>query len=58
MSEKQSYTCSVCGETFDKGWSDEEAEAELTSTFPGQDKSECEIVCDDCYQEIMKQNFG
>lgn len=44
------YTCAVCGETFDKGWSDEEAEAELKENFPGHAKEECAIICDDCFQ--------
>jgi hypothetical protein len=48
------YTCAVCKETFDQGWSEEEAEAELASTF-GVPKDECDIVCDDCYR---KMGFG
>lgn len=45
------YTCSLCGETFDKGWSDEEAEAELASTF-AVPKVDCNLVCDDCYKAM------
>lgn len=58
LSEPRKFTCDACGETFDAGWSEEEAEAELAETFPGFDKLECARVCDDCYQEMMKQNFG
>lgn len=45
------YTCEACGGTFDKGWSDEEAEAELKTTF-GVDKQDCGLVCDDCYKAM------
>lgn len=45
------YKCSVCGETYDKGWSDEEAEAELAENF-GVPKEDCDIVCDDCYKAM------
>lgn len=47
-----SYVCSVCKEEFEQGWSEEEAEAELAETFPGFNKSECDIVCDDCYKKM------
>lgn len=52
MSDK--FTCAVCGETFDKGWSDEEALAELDKTF-GVPVEECSAVCDSCYN---KMGFG
>lgn len=45
------YTCALCGGTFNKGWSDEEAEAELASTF-AVPKDECDLVCDNCYKEM------
>jgi hypothetical protein len=45
----KTYVCSSCGEIFEAGWSEEEATAELANTFPGADKVECAIVCDDCY---------
>ena len=46
------FTCASCGETFTQNWSEEEAEAELAITFPGYDKHECAIVCDECYKEM------
>jgi len=46
------YTCAVCGETFDSGWSDEEAKAELEEDFPDHDITECAIVCDGCYKRL------
>ena len=50
------FTCANCGETHEKGWSDEEATAEAQENFPGIDVSdpgEAGVVCDDCYQHIM-----
>lgn len=47
------YECSNCHGVFEKGWSDEEATAELGENFPGFQPTACEIVCDDCYQKIM-----
>lgn len=52
MSDK--YTCTACGETFNKGWSDEKAKAELDETF-GMPVEECDLVCDGCYK---KMGFG
>ena len=46
------YCCAACGEVFDKGWTDEEAVAELAKAFPGSDKSECSMVCEGCYWMI------
>lgn len=50
------FACDNCGETFDKGCSDEEAEAEAQELFPGIDTGnsfEAGIVCDDCFNRIM-----
>lgn len=50
------YTCASCGETFEKGWSDEEAAAEAEELFPGIDPSdpdEAGVVCGPCFQHIM-----
>lgn len=46
------YRCAACGGVFEKGWTEDEARGELADTFaiPVED---CEIVCDDCYNEIM-----
>jgi hypothetical protein len=52
MTNKSEYTCAVCGQTFTKGWSDEEAAKEREETFPGFDESECDLVCDTCYKEM------
>jgi hypothetical protein len=48
------YKCAACGGVFEKGWSDEEALAELDETF-GVPVECCDIVCDDCFHEIRKE---
>jgi hypothetical protein len=50
----EEYTCALCGETFEKGWSDEEAHAETREKFLGFDpEKDCAVICDDCYQAFM-----
>lgn len=44
------FRCAACGEVFDKAMSEEEAEAQLAEEFPGFDKSDCDLVCEDCYK--------
>ena len=53
MSDK--FTCAECGGKFDKAWSDEEAEAEYTATFPDEIAAGVEraVVCDYCYRRMM-----
>ncbi len=43
------YDCALCGGTFNKGRSDEEAMAEKAALFPGVPAEECDLVCDDCF---------
>lgn len=56
MSTTETFTCANCGETHEKGWSDEEAAAEAQENFPGIDIAsgdEAAVVCDACYEHIM-----
>ena len=46
------YQCAVCGGIFEFGRSDEEAVSEMKENFPGLEKEDCGIVCDDCYKEM------
>lgn len=46
------FKCAVCRKTFEKGWTDAEAEAELDATF-SVPPAGCNLVCDDCYGELM-----
>lgn len=48
---RDTYKCSACGGTFEKGWSDEEAKKELADKFDVP-VEECAIVCDDCYKKM------
>lgn len=52
---KDEYTCALCKQTFTKGWSDEEALAELKLDFPGFATAECSLVCDGCYQQHVAE---
>lgn len=47
------FTCANCLETFDKGWTDEEASVEFAQNFPHGDIHYTDIVCDDCYNAVM-----
>jgi hypothetical protein len=46
------YKCAACGGVFDKGWSDEEAAAELAEKFAGHQQEDCDVVCDDCFKKM------
>lgn len=59
MSESDTYTCAHCGGTFERGWTDEEAQAESVQNFGVRgDAPGMALVCDDCYQEIMTRMNG
>ena len=51
--------CEHCGEEFepldDEQWNDAKAAAELEQNFPGARPEECAVICEDCYQRIMRQ---
>lgn len=53
MSSPNEYTCAMCGNTYTKAWSDEEAKAELEENFPDFEADACDIMCDDCYKRVM-----
>ena len=46
------FQCSMCKGVFDKEWSDEEAEAERKELFPDSPWSECDLICDDCFEKV------
>jgi hypothetical protein len=48
------FTCSLCGGTFPKAWSDEESLAESKALFgfvPAPE--EREAICDECWPEFL-----
>ncbi len=58
----EEYTCSVCKETYkkynDEEWNDEKAKQELKDDF-GEDEEpedDCDIVCDDCYNDMVPKD--
>lgn len=52
------YTCAICGETYEAGWSDEEAEAEMEENFGEVDEENRAVVCDGCYKEFIEPTFS
>ena len=52
------FTCSNCGGEFEKAWTDEEAAAEKEDKFPDASYDEMTLVCGDCYDELMEENYG
>lgn len=48
------YICALCKNEYEKGWLDEDALQELKENFGDFSKEACEILCDDCYNEIYK----
>ena len=49
--KENEYQCACCGGAFEYGWSDELASKELEQNFPGYEKQDCAVICDDCYRE-------
>jgi hypothetical protein len=47
------FRCDMCGGTFDKEWSKEEAETESLGLFGPLSSNERAIVCDDCFAKVM-----
>ena len=52
---KNEYECAVCRGVFEKGWSDEEALEEKTELFGAVPAEECSVVCDDCFEILMRR---
>ena len=52
MGETDKFTCCMCKHTFDKSWSDEEAEREYKSIWGSCEKGG--TVCDDCFNAMNR----
>jgi len=48
------YQCAECKGVFEKGWSDDEALAESDSKFPTVALEDMAVVCDDCFNQMMR----
>jgi hypothetical protein len=64
-SDKETFTCDYCGETFPKEWTDEEAWAEAHGAFSEDELEDAAVVCDDCWKlmrrfmpELDERYFG
>jgi hypothetical protein len=44
------FTCAECGETHEKGWSDEEAAAEHIALYGRRPDPDAGVLCDDCFE--------
>lgn len=51
---KNEYECGICHGIFNKGRSDEEAWEEFEARHPTIPREETGIVCDPCFNKIMK----
>ena len=49
------YTCDVCGGTFQSDWSDEDALREMKRNFGDVAKEDRRIACDDCFRKMTAQ---
>lgn len=50
----ETFTCTNCGGTFPKKWTDAEAEAEFKKNFHQWAKDKQAVICDSCYEEFMR----
>jgi hypothetical protein len=48
----ETFTCAMCGKTYDKEWTDEEAMAEAEGIFGDQLGDDPDVVCDDCFNKM------
>ena len=46
------YRCAACGGVFEKGWTDEEAQAEMQNNWGAVPKQEQVLVCDVCHERM------
>jgi hypothetical protein len=49
----ETFTCEMCGGNYEKGWSDEEAEAEAKALFGELALQDRVVVCEDCYKRVV-----
>lgn len=50
------FTCSECDETFPAAREHEEALEEFHQMFPGCRIEDAEIICEDCFVKLIKEN--
>jgi hypothetical protein len=53
--ETNEFTCTMCRETFDKAWTDDEAWAEARQLWTAEEIARgTDVVCDDCFNAMTK----
>lgn len=55
--EVDEYTCAECNLTFEKGWSDEEAQLEKEVLWGDLHPQESTTICDDCFNQLFPQVY-
>lgn len=53
--EPETFRCDRCKRVFPKGWSDENALAEMRERFPGMEASDFTVLCDSCNEKLELQ---
>ena len=48
------FQCQACGETFEKGCTDEQAFTEMKKEFGDIPEENQAVICEKCYKEFMK----
>jgi len=56
MNNQSEYTCGGCKETFLKGRTDQEADAERDALFPDLKEEDRVLVCETCFVQCMDYN--
>jgi DNA-directed RNA polymerase subunit RPC12/RpoP len=49
--KENEYKCAMCGNIYEKGWTDAEALVESENVFGKISTDELEVVCDDCWEK-------
>ena len=57
ITKANEYICEICGNTYKKGWSNEEAEQEANDIWGEIPLEEKAIICDDCFNKRNKDEI-
>jgi len=52
------YRCMLCGQVYEKGWSEEEAMAESRAIWGQIPQQNLAVICDECWQKIRPDKQG
>jgi hypothetical protein len=50
----EQFVCGACGKTFEKGRSDEEAEAEMRELWGDLPPEDQVVICSDCFEKFWE----